>query len=79
VLLDVVEKFVEPRTAEDADVGGRHAVLASDELELDSFFEPVSFLESDFVSEPESDFELESLADSVDLVDDELFDRLSVL
>jgi len=52
--------------------------LASEELELDSFVELVSFFDS-FESELDSDFELESPDDSDDFVDDELFDRLSVL
>jgi hypothetical protein len=87
VLFDVVQELVEPGPAEDPDVGELHAVLASEELELDSFVELVSFLESD--AGDDSDFEPESLEDpedpedsedSEDLVADAVFfDRLSVL
>src|SRR3954469_19004901 len=80
VLFDVVQELVEPGPAEDPDVGELHAVLASEELELDSFVELVSFLESE--AGDDSDFEPESLEpeDSEDLVADAVFfDRLSVL
>jgi hypothetical protein len=92
VFLHIVEERVEAGPAEHADVGVRHAVLASVELLVGASFlvsDFVSDFESDFDSDFESDFESDfSDEDDSDFVSDDLlsddfaavlFERLSVL